>query len=149
VQLVPVVGIALLAAPYNLLPPASTGGLLACLLTLVTAWLLSCAITCITYGLLLNIHWGQGPVTILLLAIDLLSGAMVPLQLWPGWMQLFLSLQPFAGLADLPLRLYTGTMAPELVWPSVALQLVWILVFIQAGRMMISRSLKHIVIQGG
>lgn len=148
--LVPVTAVAmLLPPPYNLLPPASLPGLLAMVLCLCTGLLLSCAVICISYGLLLNLHWGDGPVNIMLVVTDVLSGSYLPLQLWPRWAQGALYLQPFAGLADIPLRFYVGTMAPELVWRSAGLQLIWIAAFIALGRLLIVRSLRRVVIQGG
>lgn len=139
----------LLPAPYNLLPPASVAGLAAMLLCLVTGLMLSCAVICLGYGLLLNLRWGDGPVNIMLVITDVLSGSYLPLQLWPAAAQKFLLYQPFAGLADIPLRLYVGTMAPELVWQAVAIQLVWILIFVAAGRTLMMKSIRQIVIQGG
>lgn len=149
-SLVPVTAVAaLLPAPYNLLPPASPAGLLAMLLCLVTGLLLSCALISLSYALLLNLHWGDGPVNIMLIVTDVLSGSYLPLQLWPQWAQKFLCLQPFAGLADIPLRLYVGTMAPELVWQAVGVQLLWIALFVAAGRLLFARSLRRVAIQGG
>jgi ABC-2 type transport system permease protein len=149
-SLVPITAVAmLLPAPYNLLPPASPEGFLAMLLCLGTGLLLSCSITGLSYGLLLNLKWGSGPVNIMMIVTDVLSGSYLPLQLWPDWAQRFLYLQPFAGLADIPLRLYAGTMAPGMVWQAVGIQLFWTALFVAAGRALMSRSLKQIAIQGG
>jgi ABC-2 type transport system permease protein len=148
--LVPVSAVAmLLPAPYRLLPPASPAGLLAMLLCLCTGLLLSCSITGLSYGLLLNMRWGGGPVSMLMIVTDVLSGSYLPLQLWPQWAQKFLYLQPFAGLADLPLRFYVGTMDPGAVWQAVGVQLVWIALFIVGGRLLMNVSLRKVVIQGG
>src|SRR5688500_7658138 len=43
-----------------------------------------------------------GPIAIVL------SGSLVPLPLFPEWMQPFLAFQPFAGLVDTPFRIYGG-----------------------------------------
>lgn len=149
-SLVPVTALAvLLPAPYNLQAPASVEGLLAMLLCLGTGLLLSCAVICLSYCLLLNLRWGDGPVNIMLIVTDVLSGSILPLQLWPDWAQSFLYLQPFAGLADIPLRLYVGTMAPGMVWQAAGVQLVWIALFIALGRALMARSVRNIIIQGG
>ena len=148
--LVPITLVAmLLPAPYQLQPPASVAGLLAMLICLCTGLMLSGSIICLTYGLMLNLKWGDGPVNILLVITDVLSGSFLPLQLWPDWAQRFLLWQPFAGLADLPLRFYVGTMAPGQVWQAALLQLGWAAVFIVAGKLLMSRSLRRVVIQGG
>ena len=147
---VPIIAVALLIpAPYNLQPPASLMGLAAMILCLCTGLLLSCSVICLSYGLLLNLRWGDGPVNIMLIVTDVLSGSYLPLQLWPGWAQKALMLQPFAGLADLPLRFYVGTMDPSQVWQAVGLQLVWVVLFVMAGRLLMQRSLRRVIIQGG
>ncbi len=149
-SLVPVTALAmLLPAPYNLQAPASPEGLLAMLLCLCTGLLLSCSVVCLSYCLLLNLKWGDGPVNIMLVVTDLLSGSFLPLQLWPDWAQGLLYWQPFAGLLDFPLRFYVGTMAPGMVWQAVGIQLIWIIAFVAAGKALMSRSLRHVVIQGG
>ncbi len=148
--LVPITVVAmLLPAPYNLQPPDSAAGLLAMLLCLCTGLFLSGSIICLTYGLMLNLKWGDGPVNIFLVITDVLSGSYLPLQLWPGWAQGILAWQPFAGLADLPLRFYVGTMDPGQVWQVAGLQLLWTAVFILIGKLLMGRSLRRVVIQGG
>ena len=119
------------------------------LISLAGAFLL-----CTSYGMLvcavrLNITWGEGPTYIILLLGGVLSGGYLPLQLWPDFMQRFLLVQPFAGYLDLPLRLYLGTLSPrDGVW-AVSLQLMWTVVFMAAGKLLMQRRLKNIVIQGG
>lgn len=150
IQLLPITIIAmLLPEPFRLAPPASLAALLASLLALAAAFLLSCATLGLTYSLLVNVSWGEGPAHILGAMVMLLAGSELPLQLWPAWLQTFLFWQPFAGLIDIPLRLYVGSMAPGLVWQAVALQLAWTVVFIFMGRAWMGKFLRRLVIQGG
>lgn len=150
IQLIPITLIAMmLPEPFRLAPPASLAGFLAALLALTAAFLLSCACLCLTYALLMNVSWGEGPAHILGAGIMLLAGTELPLQLWPAWAQTFLYWQPFAGLIDIPLRLYVGSMAPGLVWQAILLQLGWTVIFIIIGRAWMARYLNRLVIQGG
>jgi ABC-2 type transport system permease protein len=149
-QLAPVAAVAmLLPAPYHLPPPASPEGFFACLLAIGAGLLLSCACLGMTYALLLKVRWGEGPAWIMLITADVLSGSYLPLQLWPEWAQPFLLWQPFAGLLDLPLRFYVGTMAAEAVWRVVLFQLTWAVILAAAGWCWTRRSLNRLVIQGG
>ena len=43
--------------------------------------------------------------------IIVLSGALVPLPLFPDWLQPALALQPFAGLVDIPFGYTAETLA--------------------------------------
>ena len=150
IQLVPITIIAmLLPEPFRLQPPASLAGFVAAMLALSAAFLLSCACISLTYSLLMNVGWGEGPAHIVGAVIMVLAGAELPLQLWPAWAQTFLLWQPFAGLVDIPLRLYVGTMDPGLVWQAVALQLGWTAFFVVVGRLWMAKYLNRMVIQGG
>lgn len=139
----------LLPEPYKLRPPISIIGLLASLASLAMGLLLSCAFVGIVYVMLMRISWGDGPAQIVLTTVAILSGAYLPLQLWPEWAQRFLLLQPFAGVMDIPLRLYLGTLAPSAVWNALALQIIWIVVMVSFGWLWMKRSVTHLSIQGG
>ncbi len=149
-QVPPVASVAmLLPEPYRLAPPASLLSLLAAFCSLLIGFLLSCAVVGIIYVLLMQIRWGDGPVIMLTILTDMLSGSYLPLQLWPAWAQRFLYAQPFASLLDLPLRFYLGTLAPS-AFPGVALmQLAWMIIFVATGWLLMQRSLKRLVVQGG
>ena len=85
----------------------------------------------------------------MLLIGQVLSGAYLPLQLWPDILQPLLLLQPFAGLCDIPARLYIGSMALTDAWLGMGVQLFWSSVFIILGRQIMLRKLKNISLQGG
>lgn len=77
------------------------------------------------------------------------SGMIVPLPLFPDFLQPFLENQPFRGLVDVPFRLYTGNIpATELV-PELMHQLVWSAAIVLAGRWLLARSMQRVVVQGG
>lgn len=143
-----VVGL-LMPAGYALSRPASAAGFLLFLLTVVLAFLLCSAYAMLVTAVRLNMTWGDGPFYMLMLLSGILSGTYLPLRLWPDSMQTFLRLQSFGGFTDLPLQLYTGSLAPEAAWLGITLQLFWIAVFVIVGRMIMNSRLKHLIIQGG
>jgi len=129
--------------------PASFQGLICFLVSAASALLL-----CTSYGMLacsirLSIAWGDGPVYIIVLIGGVLSGSYLPLQLWPEFLQDFLILQPFAGYLDIPVRFYIGALAPDNIFHALGLQMFWSVIFIAAGRFLMTRRLKRIIIQGG
>jgi len=140
-----------LAAPaaYRLSGPASAAGFLLFLAAAVCGFLLTSAYQMLMTAVRLGISWGDGPTYMLLLLSGVLSGAYLPLQLWPDFMQKFLYFQPFAGLIDLPLRLYVGSMAPSGALGALAVQTCWTAAFILAGRLVMRRKIRNIVVQGG
>jgi len=129
--------------------PASAAGFAMFLLSLVIMFLLSTAYVMLITSIRVNITWGEGPTSFLLLVSSLLSGAYLPLPLWPEFMQKFLFIQPFAGQLDLPLRLYCGVIGPGGAAVVFGLQLGWTAVFIIVGRLIMRGRLSRVIIQGG
>lgn len=134
---------------YRLSKPASILGFICMLISILSALLLCTSYAMLTCAVRLNISWGDGPTYIMMLIGGVLSGGYLPLQLWPKFMQNFLLIQPFAGYLDIPLRFYIGTMLPiDALW-AIGMQLLWVIIFIIAGRLLMSKRLKSIIVQGG
>jgi hypothetical protein len=91
----------------------------------------------------------DGIVMVSTTAVQLLSGMLVPLPLFPAWSQDVLRWLPFAGLVDLPFRIYTGHIAIGGLVLVLARQLGWTLVFVALGRGLLGRGLRRVVVQGG
>lgn len=139
----------LMPITYRLSPPATFMGLICMLLSITSAFLLCTSYAMLTCVVRMNIPWGDGPTYIMMLIGGVLSGMYLPLQLWPKFLQKFLLLQPFAGYLDIPLRFYIGTLrSSDALW-AIGMQLLWTVVFIFAGRMLMTSRLKNIVVQGG
>lgn len=129
--------------------PASLLHLLACLLTLATGLIISCAVICIGYAMLMNVNAGTGPANILMYATQILAGSVLPLQLWPEPVQELMRYQPFAGMMDVPLRFYVGSEPLEALPGVLLLQIAWAAALIFLGRKWIGRNLNKLTIQGG
>jgi len=56
---------------------------------------------------------------------------------------------PFRGLADAPFRLYSGHLAPAALAGVLGHQLAWLAVLVLAGRLLLGRGLRRLVVQGG
>jgi ABC-2 type transport system permease protein len=84
-----------------------------------------------------------GPIAIVL------SGSLIPLPLFPEWMQPVLALQPFAGLVDTPFRIYGGHLAGSAALAALAGQAIWTLLLIALGRVLMTRVMARIQVQGG
>jgi len=77
------------------------------------------------------------------------SGSLVPLPLLPDWMQPLMRYQPFAGLLDFPLRIYSGHLGGSAAVAAIARQAIWVLVFIGIGRALTVSVMKRLQTQGG
>jgi ABC-2 type transport system permease protein len=134
---------------WRLLPPPTLAAAGAWLLCTVGALLLCCAITTLMSISLLWTISGQG-VSILLGALTMVCcGLVIPLPLLPRWAQATAELLPFAGIMDLPGRVFTGHIPLPGVPRVLALQLGWAVALIALGRFWLGRGTRRLVMQGG
>src|SRR5690242_15315288 len=100
----------------------------------------------IAVAVTLNDRWVSQSLNPLLVV---LSGSLVPLALYPDWAQRALFVQPFAGIVDIPFRIYSGNFAGTSAVEGLALQLGWIVVLVTAGRVWLERVMRRLEVQGG
>ena len=81
--------------------------------------------------------------------IIVLSGNLLPLPLFPEWAQGFLFVQPFAGVLDIPVRIYSGDLSGAAAATGIALQVGWTTAFVLIGRAWMSRCMARLQMQGG
>jgi ABC-2 type transport system permease protein len=74
---------------------------------------------------------------------------IIPLPLFPDWAQPIVRALPFAGLVDLPFRVFTGHIPTSALLPVLTHQLFWTIALVLIGRQLLSRGLRRIVVQGG
>jgi ABC-2 type transport system permease protein len=132
-----------LAAPAD----AAAGAGFAAALLLAVA--LSCAITTLIHATLLWTIAGEGVVAMAATVVAFGSGMIVPLPLFPDWLQKILAYLPFAGVVDLPFRVYNGDIPTSDLAFVLARQLAWTLLLVATGRLVLSRGMRRIVVQGG
>jgi ABC-2 type transport system permease protein len=81
--------------------------------------------------------------------VDVLAGTIVPLSLFPGWLERIAMALPFRGIAYVPLSIYTGTISGADIWANILGQLAWAAALILFTRLIWLRALRRLVIQGG
>jgi ABC-2 type transport system permease protein len=133
---------------WRLAPPAPLAGL-GFALALCAALALSSALSTLINITLLWTIAGEGIVMLLTAIVSVCSGLLIPLPLLPGPVYAVLRWLPFAGVADLPYRVYTGNLPLSELWLVLARQLAWTIALIALGRHLISRGLRRVVVQGG
>ena len=136
-------------AEWRLASPPSTAALLAFGATLVCTVLLGCALTTLMNISLLWTISGDGAVILLTTLVTFLSGMIVPIPLFPDWAQPIVLALPFAGLIDLPFRVFTGHIPPAAVLSVLQHQIVWTVALVLFGRWLLSHGIRRVVVQGG
>lgn len=134
---------------FGLINPVSWSAGACFSLSLIFSIVLASSITTLV---IISLFWtisGEGILRLLPPVAIVFSGLLVPLPLFPDWMQPFLNLQPFRCIIDIPCRLYTGMISSEEAVYYLALQLFWGLSFIFIGQFLLKKAIKQFVVQGG
>jgi ABC-2 type transport system permease protein len=91
----------------------------------------------------------RGLITFYVLAMNLLCGLIIPVQLFPTWMQVVAYATPFPWLLQAPCDLATGQAEGWRAVGTVAAQLAWSVVLLAAGRVVLARGTRKLEVQGG
>jgi ABC-2 type transport system permease protein len=92
-----------------------------------------------TYAIQLMVRW----------ASDLLSGQILPLAFFPGFLGALVARLPFAAIYSTPLRIYIGSLGPSDYAAAFAAQLGWIAAFGAISLIVWRAASRRIVVQGG
>lgn len=91
----------------------------------------------------------RGVNAVLMPLVVVFSGSLLPLDFYPDALRPFLHLQPFAGLVDIPFRIYFADLEGAAALQGLALQAGWTLVLIGLGRLAMERMMLRLEMQGG
>lgn len=91
--------------------------------------------------------WGLGYAK--MAVIDILAGTIVPLSLFPGWLQHIVMALPFKGMAYTPLAIYTGMISGSAIVTNILSQFAWGMGMVLLTRLLWIKARRRIEIQGG
>lgn len=95
-----------------------------------------------------NSVWGISEVKNVLIRV--LSGSVVPIAFFPGWLKSLTGVLPFKAMYDVPMRILLSSGADYgLYLRGLGLQLFWVLAVGAVSRIMFARSLRSVNIAGG
>jgi len=88
----------------------------------------------------------RGPLMLYTLLGVSLSGFVVPLDFFPSWLAAVQRALPFAGMVQGPIDVYLGTRSALSV---LAMQVLWAVALLVAGRALLVVATRRLVVQGG
>lgn len=80
---------------------------------------------------------------------DFLSGALIPVALFPAWLQTVSYASPFPLMLQVPVALFLGRALPMAVPLTFALQIAWSLVFFGLHQLLYGYIRKNATLAGG
>ena len=86
---------------------------------------------------------------IFVILADFLAGGYIPIPFFPEPFKKIAELLPFAAMQNMPLRIYSGDIAGMDAVLGIGLQLFWVTAMLTFGKLLMKRSLKRVVVQGG
>jgi ABC-2 type transport system permease protein len=81
--------------------------------------------------------------------VDVLAGTIVPLSLFPDWLERIAMALPFRGIAYVPLSIYSGAIRGPDIWTNILTQLAWGIALMLLTRLLWLRARQRLVVQGG
>ena len=78
-----------------------------------------------------------------------LSGMFLPIVLFPGWLEATARALPFASMVQLPAEVWLGKHPGLDLVPVLAQQALWLALLVGAGRGVMARAVRRVVVQGG
>lgn len=91
----------------------------------------------------------RGPVQIAWMPGQFLAGLLVPVFLFPDWLERIARLLPFAAMLQLPVEIFLGKHAGADLLAVYGLQVLWLVVLLALGRMVLARATRRVVVHGG
>jgi viologen exporter family transport system permease protein len=139
----------LVAPGWELAPPPSAAAFAMWILCFAGAVLVSSALTTLMSVTMMWTLTGDGVPMLLATCATMFGGLVIPLPLFPEWAKPVLYALPFAGMLDLPSRVFTGDIAAGTAIWVLAHQLAWTLALAGFGRWLLGRGIRRLVVQGG
>jgi len=80
---------------------------------------------------------------------DFLSGGYLPIPFFPAAFRTIVELSPFGAMQNMPLLIFSGHLTGDAIIRGMLLQVFWLVTLLIVGRILMTRSLKRVVVQGG
>lgn len=139
----------LLPAPYRISLPESLPHFILFLLTLTGGTILMTSIIVLYPIITMRTLNEKGIVQVIIAIADLLSGITVPIPFFPKFLQNISKCLPFQYVSDLPFRIYVGNINLTTGLYGLLIQIIWAIIIIAIGYIIMKKSLKRVVVQGG
>ena len=134
---------------YELLPPSGALAFAMFLLALLGSVLIVSALNFIVGGFAVKMKSILGLLRAKFYVMDLLSGLIVPISLFPSPFREISEWLPFQHIVYTPLMLYLGKLSGAAAWQALGVAWAWVFGMILIGSIFWRRMMRHMTIHGG
>ena len=78
-----------------------------------------------------------------------LGGSFVPIVFFPSWLESTARTLPFASMLQVPVEVWLGRLEGLTLAGALLLQAAWAVALVLAGRYVMARAVRRLVVQGG
>lgn len=139
----------LIPKPYSLSLPYSFKSFILFLISMILALVVIVSYNMFIYILSFYTVSPIGLKIVFTTTADFLAGGVVPIPLLPDNLVKIINLTPFAYMQNTPFRIYSGDISAEKALTVILIQFFWAVVLVSFGKLLMGRTLKKVVVQGG
>lgn len=81
--------------------------------------------------------------------VDLFSGLILPISLFPGWLATIAQWMPFQAITYLPGSVFTGRVKGVGIWNVLGIQIIWLVVLLVPMIIIWRLARRRLFVQGG
>lgn len=145
--MIPGMAIAMLLFPVQL--PTAPSAWAGFLVMLFFSFLINTQINIITGLSAFFVENNEGMMRMKRVIVDLFSGLIVPISLFPDWLSSVLKVLPFQAITYLPGSVFTGRVQGVGIWNVLGIQVVWFLALLIPIVWLYHAARQRLFVQGG
>lgn len=145
--MIPGMAIAMLLFPVTL--PSDPVAWVGFLVMLFFSFLINTQINIITGLTAFFIENNEGMMRMKRVVVDLFSGLILPISLFPGWLATIAQWMPFQAITYLPGSVFTGRVKGVGIWNVLGIQIIWLVVLLVPMIIIWRLARRRLFVQGG
>lgn len=145
--MIPGMVIAMLLFPVQL--PTEPSAWIGFLVMLFFSFLINSQLNVITGLSAFFVENNEGMMRMKRVIVDLFSGLIVPITLFPDWLSSVLKVLPFQAITYLPGSVFTGRVQGVGIWNVLGIQVIWFLVLLIPIVWLYHAARQRLFVQGG
>ena len=139
----------ILPRPFRLVLPNDVGRLGLFFLSMILCMGVVVSISMLIYISAFYTVNSLGTRIVIGVAADFLAGGYIPIPFFPDTLRLVVEWSPFGAMQNMPLLIFNGSLVGADLIRGLVLQVFWLVVLISVGRVLMARTLRRVVVQGG